>query len=137
MADVFTKRKRSEVMAKIRGKGNRATELALVSVFREHGITGWRRHRPVYGKPDFVFPKKRVAVFVDGCFWHCCPRHSNLPVQNRSFWKKKLMANRRRDKLVTKTLNSRGWCVFRVWEHDLKFPLVARSVEKLRLLLSG
>lgn len=73
MADVFSKRKRSEVMSLIRGSGNKGTELALVQIFRAHRITGWRRHQAMFGKPDFVFAKIRLAVFVDGCFWHYCP----------------------------------------------------------------
>ena len=73
MPDVFTKAKRSEVMSRIRGTGNKDTELALIILFRLHRIKGWRRHQPVFGKPDFVFPAVKVAVFVDGCFWHCCP----------------------------------------------------------------
>jgi DNA mismatch endonuclease (patch repair protein) len=119
MPDVFTKEKRSEVMSKIRGRGNRGTEGAMVAFFRRHGITGWRRHQAVFGKPDFVFPKLKLAVFVDGCFWHACPSHCNMPVQNRKFWKSKLDANRRRDRLVRRTLESRGWRVLRIWEHEL------------------
>ncbi len=69
MADVFTRGKRSEVMAAIRSKGNRDTEICLASVLRKAGIKGWRRHMPLAGKPDFVFREQRVAVFVDGCFW--------------------------------------------------------------------
>jgi DNA mismatch endonuclease, patch repair protein len=104
MADVFTKAKRSEVMSRIRGRGNKETELALAKLLRAHGITGWRRHQPLFGKPDFTFRKERVVVFVDGCFWHSCPKHSNMPVNNRLFWRKKLTANALRDRLVTKTL---------------------------------
>ena len=70
MPDVFTPAKRSEVMSRIRSRGNRATELALVKLMRAEGITGWRRQWPLHGKPDFVFPKARVAVFVDG--WLPC-----------------------------------------------------------------
>ena len=70
MADVFTQAKRSEVMSRIRSRGNRDTELALAKLFRRHGITGWRRNQHVFGKPDFIFPKLHMAVFVDGCFWH-------------------------------------------------------------------
>jgi DNA mismatch endonuclease Vsr len=77
MPDVFTKRKRSEVMSRIRGKGNKDTELALAKLFRASHISGWRRNQRLIGKPDFVFPKQRVAVFVDGCFWHGCPKHSS------------------------------------------------------------
>jgi DNA mismatch endonuclease (patch repair protein) len=117
--DVFTKAKRSEVMSRIRSRGNRGTELRLIAIFREHGITGWRRHRPVFGKPDFVFPKLRVAVFVDGCFWHACPQHYTAPANNATFWRKKQAANRRRDRLVNRTLRKSGWRVLRIWEHSL------------------
>lgn len=119
MPDVFTKAKRSQVMSRIRGRENKETELALMRLFRRQEITGWRRHPPVFGKPDFVFPKLRLAVFVDGCFWHRCPKHSNLPRNNRPFWKHKLQANERRDRLVGRTLRARGWHVLRVWQHEL------------------
>jgi len=119
MPDVFTKAKRSQVMSSIRAYGNKDTEIALMQFFRRQGIIGWRRHMRVFGKPDFVFPRLKLAVFVDGCFWHSCPKHSNLPVNNRPFWKSKLEANKRRDRLVTRTLRSGNWLVCRVWEHEL------------------
>jgi DNA mismatch endonuclease (patch repair protein) len=131
MADVFTKRKRSEVMARIRGHGNKGTEVALAKLLRAAGITGWRRNQTVLGKPDFVFRSQYVAVFVDGCFWHGCPKHSNMTVNNRAFWKKKLTANRNRDKFVTHALRRLGWRVVRIWEHDLnKRP--EKCVERIR-----
>jgi DNA mismatch endonuclease, patch repair protein len=77
-SDVFTKAKRSEVMSRIRGKGNKDTEVALAKLFRANGITGWRRHYAIAGKPDFAFPKCKLAVFVDGCFWHGCRKHATL-----------------------------------------------------------
>lgn len=119
MADVFTNAKRSEVMSRIRGRGNKDTELALMKLLRHHHITGWRRNQAVFGKPDFVFPKSLLAVFVDGCFWHGCPKHCKTPANNRPFWKKKLAANRARDKRVNQTLRKAGWHVVRIWEHDL------------------
>jgi DNA mismatch endonuclease (patch repair protein) len=67
MADIWTKTKRSEVMSLIRGKGNKETEHALLTLLKQNKITGWRRHLPLFGKPDFAFPKQKVAVFVDGC----------------------------------------------------------------------
>lgn len=76
MTDIWTKAKRSDVMSRIRGSGNKDTELKLMAVFRLHGVTGWRRKAPVFGKPDFVFPQSKLAVFVDGCFWHGCPIHA-------------------------------------------------------------
>lgn len=119
MADVFSKVKRSDVMSRIRGRGNRDTELALVRLLRQHRIIGWRRHQPLPGRPDFVFRKERLVVFVDGCFWHCCPRHSRMPAQNAEFWKNKLEKNRKRDRKVTRDLRTHNWRVIRIWEHDL------------------
>jgi DNA mismatch endonuclease (patch repair protein) len=70
-------------MSKICGSGNRGTELRLIEIFKARGITGWRRKYKLPGKPDFVFPKARVAVFVDGCFWHGCPKHCRMPRSNK------------------------------------------------------
>jgi DNA mismatch endonuclease (patch repair protein) len=119
MADVFSRRKRSAIMARVRSCGNERTEVALLRVLRRQRITGWRRHRPVFGKPDFVFPKQRLAIFVDGCFWHSCPKHSTQPVSNRSFWMRKLVRNSARDRLVNRALRKAGWKVIRIWQHDL------------------
>jgi DNA mismatch endonuclease (patch repair protein) len=132
MADVFSKTKRSQVMSRIRGHGNVKTELAMIAFFRRHGMVGWRRHRVVFGKPDFVFPKRKLAIFVDGCFWHCCPKHANIPVNNRAFWECKLNANKCRDRLVNRTLRARGWRVLRVWEHELSRGNEARLLRRVR-----
>jgi DNA mismatch endonuclease (patch repair protein) len=121
-------------MSRIRGKGNRETELRMIDILRANHLAGWRRNQPVLGKPDFIFPKQHVALFVDGCFWHSCPRHSNLPRNNRAFWRKKLEANRARDTYVSRLLRRQGWAVLRVWEHDLQQP--ARIVAKLSRYLS-
>src|SRR5208283_2270871 len=104
MSDVFSKAKRSEVMSRIRSRGNKDTELALAKLFRRYNITGWRRNQPLFGKPDFVFPKFKLAIFVDGCFWHGCPKHATKPKNNRAFWYRKLSANKARDRLVNAAL---------------------------------
>jgi DNA mismatch endonuclease (patch repair protein) len=132
MSDVFTKADRSEVMSRIRGRGNRDTEAALASLFRRHGIAGWRRHPRVFGKPDFVFAKLRLAVFVDGCFWHACPIHATKPRNHAAFWRKKLAANKARDRKVNRTLRAAGWRVLRIWEHELARKRAGRLVAKLR-----
>lgn len=119
MADVFTKEKRSQIMSRIRGSRNAATEERLAKLFRKHGITGWRRNYPLFGKPDFVFPKHRVAVFVDGEFWHGHP-DSKLPETNREFWTKKIEKNRNRDDEVNRTLQEKGWTVMRIWQKELR-----------------
>jgi DNA mismatch endonuclease (patch repair protein) len=131
MPDVFTRKKRSEVMSRIRSRGNKETEITLMGILRRHKISGWRRHAVIRVtaprsnfsvRPDFVFRAGRLAVFVDGCFWHACPRHSNLPISNRAFWRKKLAVNRNRDRLVNRTLRRLGWRVVRLWEHELRHP---------------
>lgn len=122
MADVFTPEKRSQVMSRIRSKGNRATELALSKLLRSHRIRGWRRHLPLPGTPDFAFRSHKIAIFVDGCFWHSCPKCSNRPVSNADFWAKKLSANVVRDQRVNAALVQKGWRVVRIWQHELRNP---------------
>ncbi|SRR6266487_1202666 len=122
MADTFTKAKRSEIMAAIRESGNRSTELKLLEILRRERIAGWRRNVKVRGKPDFVFASRKVALFVDGCFWHGCPLHLRLPSSNRSFWLRKITRNQTRDRETTRELRRRGWHVVRVWEHSLREP---------------
>lgn len=137
MTDIFTQTKRSEIMSRIRAKGNKDTELSLMSIFRRHGITGWRRHPKLFGKPDFVFRSQRLAVFVDGCFWHGCPIHKTNPKANRAFWTSKFAANRARDRLVTRTLRARGWRVLRIWEHDLRARVEQRLIRRVTSALGA
>ncbi|HQL96452.1 MAG TPA: very short patch repair endonuclease [Candidatus Hydrogenedentes bacterium] len=135
MTDVFTKEKRSEVMSRIRSRGNVRTELRLIEIMRGAGITGWRRGQPVLGRPDFVFRRERVAVFVDGCFWHGCPKCYRRPKSNRKFWDAKAARNRARDAEVTRALRRAGWTVVRIWEHALRHP--GRIVWRLGRALGG
>ena len=149
MPDIFTKQKRSDVMSRIRSAGNEGTELRLIRIFRTNGITGWRRgciiRGPAYApvglrrgkqttedrrqknrfsvRPDFVFPKHKAAVFVDGCFWHGCPKHATQPRTNAKFWREKIAGNR--------TLRAVGWTVVRVWEHELLHRDEAKLVRRL------
>ena len=129
MADIFSKQQRSDIMSRVRGRGNQATEIALVRLLRAEGIAGWRRHQPVFGKPDFIFRKERLAVFVDGCFWHSCPTHGTVPATRRAFWIKKFAGNKARDRRVNRELRRLGWRVLRLWEHELRgdsTPALAR-----------
>ena len=137
MADVFTAAKRSEVMSLIRGSGNRSTELRAIALFRQGKIHGWRRGQPLPGKPDFTFLSHRLAVFIDGCFWHGCPRHFRAPASNADFWSAKISRNRQRDREVGRALRARGWKVIRVWEHEMRSErsrarLLARILQKMR-----
>ena len=136
MPDVFTPEKRSAVMAAIRGTGNKDTELRLIALMRAAGITGWRRGSKLPGRPDFVFRRERVAVFVDGCFWHGCPQHYTRPRTRRAFWDAKVAGNRARDRAADRALRSRGWRVLRIWEHALRPRAAVRTVGRLRRALA-
>ena len=109
-------------MQAIRAKGNKSTELKMVKLFRENKITGWRRHLPLPGKPDFTFRKEKLTLFVDGCFWHRCPKCYREPKTNAEFWKNKIENNVNRDRKVTNELKQAGWSVVRLWECQLKKP---------------
>ena len=117
--DNVTKDTRSRIMSKVRSKGNRSTELRLISLFKSAGIKGWRRCFPLPGSPDFVFPGERVCVFVDGCFWHGCPKHCRLPKTRRPYWIAKIARNSARDKQTARILRRSGWTIIRVWEHEI------------------
>ena len=136
MPDIFSKRKRSDVMSRIRGVGNKDTELRLMQIFRVNGIKGWRRGSKLTGKPDFVFPKLRLAVFVDGCFWHGCPRHGTKPKTNAAFWRRKIARNRARDAEVNRALRQLGWRVLRIWEHELGRKNEPHLLKRLKPLIS-
>jgi len=123
-------------MSRIRGSGNKDTELRLIEIFRMHGITGWRRRHVLVGKPDFVFPRQKIAVFVDGCFWHGCPAHATWPKQNAEFWRTKILGNRKRDRAVSRQLKKSGWRVLRIWEHGLTRGRITRTLARLRRILS-
>ena len=116
-------------MAAIRSRGNKATELKLARILRTAGITGWRRHQPLLGHPDFIFRRERVALFVDGCFWHGCAKHSRTPRSNQRYWRAKIARNMARDRSVRRELQQRNWTAIRFWEHDLTSP--HRVIRKL------
>jgi DNA mismatch endonuclease (patch repair protein) len=132
MTDIFDSQKRSDVMRRIRSVGNRSTELRLIGAFQACGITGWRRGSKLLGRPDFVFPKERLCVFVDGCFWHGCPACYRKPKTNVAFWEAKIRRNRKRDRAVSGKLRVRGMAVYRVWECRLaSHAVVARIHSEL------
>ncbi|MBX9856481.1 MAG: very short patch repair endonuclease [Gemmatimonadaceae bacterium] len=109
-------RHRSRTLSAVRSTGNRSTELRMVGILRELGLSGWRRHLPLAGRPDFAWRRERVALFVDGCFWHGCPRCYSAPKHNGSFWARKLEENTVRDRRADTDLRRAGWRVVRVWE---------------------
>jgi DNA mismatch endonuclease (patch repair protein) len=109
----------------------------MISVFRKNGFTGWRRNYPLEGRPDFVFPKQRIAVFVDGCFWHGHPSRCRVPASNREYWTAKIEKNKKRDRLVNRRLKEMGWKTLRVWEHEVDSAKTAGRIEKALSERSG
>jgi len=122
-------------MAAIRSKNTRSTERRLRAGLAAAGISGWRMNaKDLTGKPDFVFDDEKVAVFVDGCFWHGC-KCKRLSKTHKSFWKKKIETNIVRDKKVSRALRRQGWKVVRIKEHELKSS-VSKTVEKVRKVVT-
>ncbi len=120
MADTFSKEERSDIMRKVKSKHNKSTELILIKYLKNNRITGWRRNYKLYGKPDFVFPKERVTIFLDGCFWHGHDCRNTKPKDNEEYWRNKIAHNRLRDMEVTANLIGKKWKVVRIWECKLK-----------------
>ena len=116
-------------MARVRNKDT-APEIALRKAVWETGLR-YRLHMRLPGTPDFSFPRERVAVFIDGCFWHGCPRHYTKPARNAQFWAEKLKRNTARDRRVDNELRKLGWLVLRVWEHEAQENLPG-AVAKVR-----
>lgn len=132
MADFISKEKRSKVMRAIRSKGNETTEIAMIRLFRENKVVGWRRNFKLQGKPDFVFPKSGLAVFVDGCFWHghtCLKPRDSL---KKGFWKEKIERNKKRDLLVSKALRAENWKVVRVWECEIEKKKYSKKLDVIK-----
>ena len=129
MTDVFDGKKRSEIMKKVRSRNNKSTELKLIQVFRENSIKGGY---PVKGHPDFVFLDKKIAVFVDGCFWHGHDCRNTRPADNADYWTKKRERNMKHDKEITELFEKRGWRVIRIWECELKKKNRDLLMDKIR-----
>jgi DNA mismatch endonuclease (patch repair protein) len=135
MADIFSKSERSEIMRKVKSNRNKSTELKLIEIFKANTIKGWRRNSKLVGKPDFIFPKLRIAIFIDGCFWHGHNCRNTKPKDNKEYWIAKILKNQQRDLKVTEELTSKKWTVFRIWECELKKPsdVLNNMLEKLML----
>lgn len=134
MTDNVDRDTRSKVMAAVRSSGNRSTEARLRDILTQAEVTCWREQaKDLPGVPDFVFDKERVAIFVDGCFWHGCSRCYRRPSSSQEYWDEKVQTNMKRDRRVRARLRRQGWAVLRVWEHSLSEPdkVVRRIKAKL------
>jgi len=137
MADVYDKATRSAVMKKVRSKGNKSTEKRLVTLFLENGVTGWRRNYPVKGHPDFVFLDRKVAIFVDGCFWHGHDCRNTRPKENEEYWRRKRDRNIQHDQEITVLFQTRGWTVVRIWECELKQKNISATLDRIQQIIGN
>jgi DNA mismatch endonuclease (patch repair protein) len=123
-------------MRAIKEKGNKSTEARVRALLVRAGVRGWTLHPPgLPGKPDFLFPEDLLVIFVDGCYWHGCPRCGHVPRVNRPYWSAKLAGNQRRDRDNVGKLRDAGYRVLRVWEHELLQGLAGPWLETLKELL--
>jgi DNA mismatch endonuclease Vsr len=117
---------RRDNMRAVRSHGNRTTEIRLRAAMVRDGIRGWALHpKEVFGVPDFFFEDCKVAIFVDGCFWHGCPRCGHVPKTNTEYWTRKIDRNKARDKAVNEVLAGSSWIVVRLWECEIRTALSA------------
>lgn len=136
-SDVYPPSVRSRVMRSVRSRNNKSTELFFVQLLRAYSIHGWRRHYPALGKPDFVFLPHRIAIFIDGCFWHGHNCRNTTPKQNSMYWEKKINRNKQRDKQTSDRFKDRGWTVIRIWECQLSSESTIRMLAWLRNLVQS
>lgn len=132
MPDVLNQAQRSYCMSRIRSRDTQP-EVRLRKALWKAGYR-YKLKSKLPGKPDLVFPARKTAIFVDGCFWHLCPKHAVSPRTNRPFWDRKLKTNKERDRAVNKKLRGLGWRVLRVWEHEVEAGperAAARLIRKL------
>lgn len=138
--DRVDRQKRSWIMKQVKSHGNKSTEVKFVCVAKSNSITGWRRNSRLIGKPDFIFPRARLALFLDGCFWHGHPQLCRLPATNQKYWLSKIERNIARDQYVNRQLRNRGWSVLRIWENEIESPRTIKRIQdrlKKRLIQRG
>ena len=118
MLDTFSKKKRSEIMSKVRSKDSEI-EIDFRKAIWKAGFRYSKNSTKYFGKPDLVLKKYKTVIFVDSCFWHGCKRHCRLPATRKKYWTEKIERNKQRDKEVNRHYKKIGWKVIRVWEHEL------------------
>jgi len=135
MTDVLTPKQRKYNMSRIRGK-NTNPEKKIRKLLWSQGIRGYRIHYNLLGKPDLVFIRKKIVIFIDGCFWHKCPLCFHEPNTRNEFWMNKINSNVERDLKISKKLKEDGWTVLRFWEHEIiKEPdsVIKKIIEVLEI----
>lgn len=132
MVDIFSKKKRSEIMSKIRSKDSKI-EVEFRKALWKKGFRYRKNPTKYFGKPDLVLPKYKTVIFIDSCFWHGCKKHGTIPATRKKFWTEKIKKNRQRDKDVNNHYKKESWKVIRIWEHDLKKKDYKFDSKKIKL----
>ncbi|MGG1547727.1 very short patch repair endonuclease [Bacillus paralicheniformis] len=118
MADNMSKEKRTKTMKAIRSQSK--LENIFTKALWKKGYRFRKNSKTLFGKPDISIKKYKIVIFIDSCFWHVCPLHSNEPKSNQGYWKNKLLRNQQRDKKVNEYYRENGWHIKRIWEHEIK-----------------
>lgn len=129
MADIFSKKKRSEIMSHVRGKET-GIEIALRKALWKAGYRYRKNASGYFGKPDILLRKYKTVIFIDSCFWHGCKKHGSLPKTRAKFWKEKIERNKERDKEVNRYYKRDDWKILRIWEHEIKKDM-EKAMEKI------
>jgi DNA mismatch endonuclease, patch repair protein len=134
MPDQFSPDERSEIMRRVKSKDT-SLERKVRSALHKRGLR-YRLYYDLPGKPDIVFVRARVVVFIDSCFWHGCPKHLRMPQSNREYWEKKIGGNIARDNQNNEQYEQSGWFLIRIWEHELKEDF-AGSISRIEILVQS
>jgi DNA mismatch endonuclease (patch repair protein) len=134
MSDTISKKKRSEIMSKVRSKDSKI-EVDFRKAIWKAGFRYRKNPTRYFGKPDLVLNKYKTVIFVDSCFWHGCKKHCRLPSTRKNYWLPKIERNKQRDKEVNRNYKKEGWKVIRVWEHQLKSSdkIIKKISEELKI----
>lgn len=135
MTDVFSKQKRSEIMSLIRSQ-NTAIEAKVFRFLRKNDIYFQKHYKRAVGSPDIALPRKKIAIFIDGDFWHGWKFKKSKLYSSGEYWRPKIESNILRDRATVRRLKREGWKVLRIWEHDLK-KKEKETLEKIKRFLAG
>lgn len=133
MADNLTKDQRQKNMRAIKSRSR--LEDRITKALWQRGFRYRKNTKDLYGKPDISIKKYKIVIFIDSCFWHCCPIHGNIPKTNSNYWTKKLKRNKERDVEVTNYYREKDWNILRLWEHEFKQDF-DQAIEKINSFIN-
>jgi len=131
--DTVSKKKRSKIMSLIKSKETNL-EKSVWGILSKNGIRYRKNSSKYFGKPDIIIAPKKLAIFIDSCFWHGCKKHCRMPEANHGYWANKINNNKKRDKLVNNYYKKTAWRIIRIWEHDINKnykKLVSKIIETI------